>query len=517
MSKELVSKIVSQLYGEGLRVTKSNTIRVYLEGGGKRKIKEFKEEFIPKELLRETTTSEEWIGLLESDGGIDILTDDIITGLVKKYRSGKGRSVGHKFTRDAYFPILLIKSGHRGQVEKRIVNREDNTLSDISYNAWLEGIPKEEREYIDCIDGIITYNPYNIDPSHGLHIAGGEIMEFNSYKPPEWRKKVAPDTMDCPESIEKFLSHLFPDDDVREFVINWLHVALVERNQTYLVLNGAKGTGKGIFSLLASMLVGKTNFNQAPGSLLSDNSDFNKAIKDKRLIVFDEAKISKKEHTKLKKYANRDQNIEAKGVDADITTETFNSFIINNNDDSDMYLEHDDRRFSVVELTDIPMLEVYAQEEIDDLIEQLEEDEQFAYDFGYYIYLHGKSANYTATSTWKKERFTTLVLHSLSDWKRYLLEYIKDCESDKFLISDLRRDYKKDTKGNGLTMPIHVQRLNDFLKNFRYSDGTQIAYTYKISHKVGYIIKGAPNPDYVLPSEDEAEDIEVNEVDLDQI
>lgn len=414
--------------------------------------------------------------------------------LIKQYSSND--MLESPIDRDNFIPLLDITTS-----DMLLFNKKTNSVSEMSYAAWERKLSKEKKELIHILikDSVLVYDPYHLETLTLTKWEGMEVLKVNTYSPPAWRLLPPPleKITECPASIWKVLNHLFPDKDCLDFILNWLHIALLGRNETFLVLNGRKGIGKGVFSSILSILVGQEHFSEAPDSLLT--SHFNSILDKKRVVVMDEFKVGKSEHSKLKRYINKYQNIEKKGIDADKAQEIYNSYIISNNDVTDMYLEPDDRRFSVPDLTPKNLEEVMSKKEISALVKQMEEDEGLAYDFGHFILSQGKKKGLDAFSVWKGSRFWDLCYSSLTEWKKFLVDKITSKEESTYYIASLRKEFKKDVYGKSTQIPKNIQRIKDFLNNYSHLG----KYTLGVVEKANgvYIIK----PEEYWRSEEESE------------
>jgi len=379
--------------------------------------------------------------------------------LYLKEMSGGSSEVPEVSLEVQYIPLVNIITN-----ETILMYPKDKVISEMSYEAWTRSLGKEEKMMMEQSIQLakFIYDPYDISTLVPMSFDGGELLKINLYLPPKWREKENNYNEEIPESIETILRHLFVGNSY-EYVLDWLYHTLINRNETYLVLNGAKGVGKGIFSSITKMLVGQENYIEAPDSLL--DTQFNSALDKKRVIVFDEFVVKKGDHTKLKRYINKYQNIEKKGKDADKSTEIFNSYIISNNDESDMYLESDDRRFSVVDLTETNLTKLMTEEEISELVKEIEDNEDLAREFGYFIYNRGE-VKYSRFHAYKGEKYDRLVMSSLKTWQKLIVEKLLEGE-DMLELKRLRKEAKK--AGNNF-FPTHTTKIVDFLKNFRQED-----------------------------------------------
>jgi len=266
-----------------------------------------------------------------------------------------------------------------------------------------------------------------------------------------------------------------------------MYYALVSRNETYLMLNGAKGAGKGLFCAMAAALVGQDNYSEAPDTLLE--SGFNSVLDKKRIILMDELVIDKQKHTRLKRYGNSKLNIEKKGVDADKAVETYNSYIINNNDESDVYLEHDDRRFSVPTITHKRLRDIMSDEEISELHSEFENpDSDMIWKFGYWLF-HRQAKKYSKFDALKGEKFYRLVEASLHQWQKFLVGAVQNADTEYLSLSNIRRASSVNNKMS--KFPQDVKKVNDFLTNYlvngEHSLGELVQYEGETCIKVNKI------------------------------
>ena len=162
----------------------------------------------------------------------------------------------------------------------------NQVVTDLDYNTYRQSTNVQ----IEVIKARISFNPYSPKILDFKNDEYGRPCNFiNIYRKPLWQlsddigveegRKYKPSPL-----FFEFMNHLFPDKECQEFVFDWLHYALTDRCETYLVLNGAKGIGKNLFSeLLCKPLMGEKNHKIAHPSALT--SDFNAILADSRMIV----------------------------------------------------------------------------------------------------------------------------------------------------------------------------------------------------------------------------------------
>ena len=227
----------------------------------------------------------------------------------------------------------------------------------------------------------LTYDPYNI---FVLKSNEHNPWTYNTYKPAKWNakyyhskgRKVLEKIDKIPEMYERFLKHLFNNhDESYEYVLDWVANGLKSRNYCILATIGTQGVGKGVLGEIMRLLFGDSNFHKGEDRMFKGN--FNSQIMEKRLVYCDELKINNvNEENKIKTIVNDFIEIEKKGIDVEEIRNYANFYISSNNMDA-IKLSGDDRRFSIVNLTDEKLLNILGTDEIEALL--LEENiEQLA-------------------------------------------------------------------------------------------------------------------------------------------
>lgn len=382
----------------------------------------------------------------------------------RKYAEIRGAEEIKGFSYDDVVPFVSIVNANH----KMFYDKKTGEIYPLDHKTYELTVDKDYRKV--PIPALIEFNPYRPETIYvGLSKYGKECTHINTFKRPEWQLsrelKVEEREKYCklPDSIDRFMRHLFPDDNCRNFVYDWLHYSLARRCETYLVLNGAKGIGKGIFTdHLCRGLIGKDNHVIAPPGAL--DSQFNAILKDKRMIIFDEFRIDEEDKiNKLKRYINKDQTIENKGLDIGATIETFNSFIISSNSLADMKIYWDDRRFSVADMTSIKLDESWSKKDIQSLIDILEPSSEEMQQFGYWLlYRHTKDNEF---AVYKGEHFYKLCYSSLPEWSRVVIDVVLEAKSDSIDDAELKMAYKEANPMGRFPSPHKVE---DFLKNYKH-------------------------------------------------
>jgi hypothetical protein len=162
------------------------------------------------------------------------------------------------------------------------------------------------------------------------------------------------------------------------------------------------------------LLVGEKNFHTSDTRLIT--KDFNKQFKNKRIVFCDEIQILKTEHVnKFKALINDMIEIEGKGENAVEAKNYASIYIASNNFDS-IRLTDDDRRFSIIELTDEKLIHKMSTDQISSLIEP-DNIKQLA------EFLWHLSIDKDAMKTpFKSARTEAVRLAGLKDWEEWLFD-----------------------------------------------------------------------------------------------
>ena len=270
--------------------------------------------------------------------------------------------------------------------------------------------------------------------------------------------------MSCPPKYAEFLSHLFPDEECRIFVLNYLHLMLTTRNgnNTALTMVGAKGIGKGIFVEMVAALVGVENFRKAHRNFWSSN--FNAILKNCQVVYIDEQPINTPDKLdKFKDYCNNYHNIEKKGIDAVNQIETYFQMFVSVNREVDLKVEQDDRRMSIPEMTSTRLLDVWTEEEVDDFVNSFK-DVKVIGQFGRYILEECKTGQYTTESYWHDRKYRKLVRVSLWEWQKFILDTVLDKKDDFYNLDKLKLEYKQIRSSSQSN--INRDLVSDFLNNY---------------------------------------------------
>lgn len=369
----------------------------------------------------------------------------------------------------------LVVNFHTGT--EVVYNVKQRKISDLHPEAFLKSMGKTQRTIVKehgVRIATFSFNPYNDFTSRVTAIEGQEVTEFNCFHAPGWRcddkgnldlglEEKYKDIKEPPKMFKEFMHHLIPTVEHRFAVYTWIYNAIFDRNETYLCLNGKKGAGKNLLVDLMGKLVGDKYYAKAPVAFL--DAGFNSVLDENRLLLLDEIKVETPlHHNRLKNYINKMQNVEKKGIDADKSIETFVSYVINNNEISDMLLYWDDRRFSMPDITNVRLEDVWPQEKIDAFVAAMD-DVEFQRQVGFWIKCHGRTEKLHNFHVIRGERYWKIVHNSLPEWQKVIVEAITTRQYETISVRELKDLYRR--RADVTRFPFKAQRIKDFLGSYR--------------------------------------------------
>ena len=272
-------------------------------------------------------------------------------------------------------------------------------------------------------DLVIRPCEFVYDPFKRERVYEGDdlISYFNNYEPPTWmvdeygQYKEVERVDKMPELFHRFFIHLSNGKESEyNYMVKWLANSIQDRNFCVLTAIGAPGIGKGVLGNIMLGLVGLSNFTKTDNKLIS--KDFNAQIRNKRLVFCDEINIKKTNHmNKFKDLVNDKIEIEGKGKDAKLDDNYASIYVASNNLDS-LYIPENDRRFSVIELTNNRLDSNFTVEEIEQLNE-LKNIEELAK----YLY-HYEVDKDEMLKVHRSQRLEDIKLSTLTDAQDWFLE-----------------------------------------------------------------------------------------------
>lgn len=340
--------------------------------------------------------------------------------LIKEFLRGAHHIVNLEDSSDNFF--VDLETGTTKDVDARIVsqllNKDD--LSSLRDNRTLFC----QFKYIPTSNTLIEMSEDNVAPI------------YNTYKPPFWYKNYfynlePPKDGKIPPIMSRFIDHFTGNHrESREYLLDWTATALQSRNFTMLTAIGEPGVGKGVFGDILEKIFGIQNYAKTRDTVFKNY--FNAQIKDKQLVFVDELSLSSKEaHDRFKDVVNSNVEIEAKGKDA-IMIENKASFYIASNHMDAIKLDINDRRVSAIELTDVPLREVFTEHEIASLT-----NKNIISEFAWY--LKNRKVTRSMLSPFRSEKFEHMVELSLTNWAQWLIhKYIPSKKPSRIPLQEIR-------------------------------------------------------------------------------
>lgn len=274
---------------------------------------------------------------------------------------------------ESFADYELIQRIFRSKIVREIDGRDSLILDPVTRSVvkiTSERLRELLHKKVDISERIVTcefkYDPYSMKQ---LYKDSSGIWTYNQYRPPFWQADTFYDSSPLdpepklPKMYHKFLMHLVDNDELSyEYTLDWLANAIQARNFCILTTIGNQGVGKGTLGEIMKALVGEDNYSETGNRIFAER--FNGQIKNKRIVYCDEASVkSQKEEERLKSLVNGALEVEAKGKDAESVINYASIYFSSNSMDA-VKLSADDRRFSIVCLTEKKLIEVMRSDEI---------------------------------------------------------------------------------------------------------------------------------------------------------
>jgi hypothetical protein len=374
-----------------------------------------------------------------------------------------------------YLPILVLEKteSKEGIVFINPETRKIHKQVNLKIYSAITGTPSTEIMSIASV-AHLCFNPMLPDLVYPNEL--GEDC-VNLYSPPDWRY-VVPGKVEIPAQFQRLFNHLFTaEKEVTQYVLAWMARAIMGRNNTILTLVGAKGIGKNILVSILMALIGRDYSATVGNSILDDK--FNASMEDNRLLFLDEIVAQTEEHmSKLKSYINDIIPLEKKGVDA-TSIKNYNSIVLACNVMENIMLQSDDRRYSVPELTSIPLKSVMTEGEILSLVKEIENPKsEMISSFGHwllenYVDLDKQHPDHTP---WKQSAFYKIAESNMREWQIFLEGYAKTSGIKRIPLNNVSKEFRKKYRESKINFPTKTSTLSNFIKSHlvygRYRIGT---------------------------------------------
>lgn len=417
---------------------------------------------------------------------------EILSPFVKEFNlptisEGGATSEAWKYSKE-HLAKLVPVANIEGTDKKNIfymMDSEENRYSPVSYASWEQ---LHDPDYVKALKQsalpvITRYLPNRTESILPMDTESEGLAQkfncLNTYIPPAFKLNPI-ENPNVPDMLMEFLHRLFVNDGCFDFMMESIWYVLNDRLQVIPVLNGGTGIGKGLFTeILLSGLVGGSNSIIAPISW--DKSGFNAWLRNKQLIIFDEAKIishgTDANVDILKRLMNDSLNIERKGIDADTLVQNHASFFITSNNGAKRFkLELDNRRFSPVDVTTEKVEWVYKKKQRDELVAMLFDKEILA---NFYWYIQNewspkvRKNDRTPHTILKCESLYKFQYESLEIWQRAIVDTILNGESNSYTYAEVNANYRKiytqvTGKETNSKRTIELADAKDFVQSYKH-------------------------------------------------
>lgn len=371
--------------------------------------------------------------------------------------------------------VVIDKDGNENKyylvnhLAKKIETIDKNVLSQIIHPKlrW------DSRRYT-CT---FVYNPYI--PFIVRKVEGE--WNYNTYEPPKWQRDVfysqgslsVPYRKELPSLYKTFFNHLVDGHvDSFNYIVSWLANMIQGRNYCILTTIGNQGIGKGLLGDIMKNLVGEHNYHYTGKRLLE--KDFNAAVSNKRLVYIDEVSVnSVDQENKLKALINDHIEVEKKGIDS-YYSKNYSSYYFSSNNKNALRIPADDRRFSIIELTNTKLINIMPKESISKLL-----DEDNTKDLAEYL-SHYKIDHQKMMEVFKTNRTEMLRSYTLNIWQEWFIEeYCLDKSGKTIPIREVSADVEHEFGSKTRPSRRALESLYDIypnkfkLVNKRTSNGRQ--------------------------------------------
>jgi hypothetical protein len=391
------------------------------------------------------------------------VTSEVEASNIKDYSSINYDShVESKLTDIKYIHNVLNPRAnfiYNPKTDKVLMHREPMINQRLKY---LLGGDKDASEWIlsntlDCVSKPVSLEPKRIlEPQEK-----GDHTVFNTWDKPEWFEAYEDNDCQFPEIgkddlpeivVEFWWDHFFLTEESREWFFHWFRDILFSRSTVMCVLVAGKGTGKNItVDECISRVLGGNNVLPIGEGFVQNH--FQDGIQHNQLLAFDEFEVTVKTKNKFKRLFNARGVLEAKSIQAGTPVEFHFSMVMCSNNPWSFSLDVNDRRFSVLDITDVNLQTIWPKDKIEDLIATFRDpDTQFKLaSYLYHNYEAGKSDRPLVT-----QRFKDICYASLPSTLQRFVEYCKLHETFD------QNDFYKKRRGTRVDEPTLRRWVADY-------------------------------------------------------
>ena len=397
----------------------------------------------------------------------------------------------HEVDMTDFYPVINLSAKTEKELYLMIERNSKRYTPASQYSPWSKTFRREELgPLIEAMPkGVMDYNPRKLNPVYKGDLTdipefsaldNPKVTVYNTWLPPRWRFNKIKEQVKPPKWIGMFFDYFYQKyPDCKMYMFEKMYQMVTDRSQVFLVLNGSTGIGKGLITdYIMRYGVGNTNHMVAPATW--DKGTFNAYLKDKQIIVFDEARIAGKHRVEamntLKRISNDFMAIEQKGKDAEMMRLFTSFFITSNHGTTNFTLDLDNRRMSVLDITNIKMKREFMESDFNEIIKTItdfEYGEQELNQFWSYIMntFEGKKPAYSVSDLWLGPTYWEFAFNSLHNWQQYLVEAILNCPDKEVTMEDLTADYTDYCASKGWRQDpwkVRETKVIEFLSQYKH-------------------------------------------------
>jgi len=396
---------------------------------------------------------------------------------IDKHTGGKSKGDVKFFDYTGIIPIIDIKTSQTVMFNMDSGNVAFEAGYD-TYQKWLKVQPSKVKEAHNLLftPARIEFNP-RVAGGYTTEVTtdGQEIIAVNSHSMPPWRTEEKKSPV-LPKEFVELMEHLFPEEECREYLYNWMFHMLDSRSPIHLLLHSVRGIGKNTLVYILENLVGSSNYYTVPKNFFDNN--FDSELRHKRLLYFDEHKIdSRLNEAEFKQYTDPRKAYHGKGLAISGLEINHASHIIANNQEVVNHIVSSSRRFSVPVVTHLPLVDVKGEEWISEIY-RLARDKEFLANIGWWLLKNGQSSKWPKDSPYKSSLFHELVYKALYPWQKWIIDTIESGVTDQIDIADFQQSelmYKGTAIGR--------TKIEDFLRQHKDIDGDIFGYVKQMDKK----------------------------------
>lgn len=230
-----------------------------------------------------------------------------------------------------------------------------NTKIEKVFEQSLKKDQDTKKIFDNALPAVLKFVPYN---RNSVIIRESQLPIVNTWINPDIKWLDKNSVNEIPKIYEHLFLNMFPNQNEREIVLQWIIQGQRGKLQKFLMLVSRGGSGKGTIEEFLVDLLLKENTKKIDNSEFLKDARFNAGYDKATLLVLDELLIdSAAGKAKLKKLINNSDSITAKGIDSKDSEIYCNLLICTNLKDgvSIEDTQEDRRRFFVPKITETPM------------------------------------------------------------------------------------------------------------------------------------------------------------------